>query len=121
MVTEAEIEAAATALYSRRFDRMQSVGGVLVDHHAARNACVEDAKVVLTAAAAVRPAQAYTEGWYSGLAKMKERLDVRLNNCLCEMKPDYDDSIVGFNEAWDIVRKSFSEAIDASDEAYQHQ
>jgi hypothetical protein len=25
------------------------------------------------------------------------------------MKPDYDDSITGFNEAWDIVRKTFSD------------
>ena len=40
---------------------------------------------------------------------MKERLDLRLNNCLCEMKPDYDDSITGFNEAWDIMRKTFAD------------
>jgi len=55
-------------------------------------------------------AHEYAEGWNNALARMKERLDLRLNNCLCEMKPDYDDSIVGFNEAWDIIRKTFAEA-----------
>jgi hypothetical protein len=30
-----------------------------------------------------------------------------LNDYLCEMKPDYDDSITGFNEAWDVMRKVF--------------
>ena len=58
-------------------------------------------------------AHEYAEGWRCGLARMKERLDLRLNNCLCEMKPDYDDSIVGFNEAWDIMRKAFSESQDS--------
>lgn len=43
------------------------------------------------------------------LAALKVRLDTRLNNVLCEMKPDYDDSIVGFNEAWDIMRKTFND------------
>lgn len=41
--------------------------------------------------------------------KVKEKIDNRLNNCLVEMKPDHDDSITGFNEAWDIVRKAFDE------------
>lgn len=40
---------------------------------------------------------------------IKNSLDMRLNNYLCEMKPDYDDSITGFNEAWDIARKMFRE------------
>lgn len=39
----------------------------------------------------------------------KRRLDIRLNDYLCEMKPGYDDSIVGFNEAWDVVRKLFED------------
>lgn len=55
-------------------------------------------------------AHEYAEGWHQGLARMKERLDLILNNSLCEMKPNYDDSITGFNEAWDIMRKSFAEA-----------
>lgn len=54
-------------------------------------------------------AHEYAEGWHQALARMKERLDLRLNNYLCEMQPDYDDSITGFNEAWDIIRKSFAE------------
>jgi hypothetical protein len=41
------------------------------------------------------------------LQRIKDRIDTRLNNALCEMKEGYDDSIVGFNEAWDIVRKCF--------------
>jgi hypothetical protein len=28
-----------------------------------------------------------------------------MNEHLVDMKPDYDDSITGFNEAWDIARK----------------
>lgn len=35
---------------------------------------------------------------------LRRRLDIRMNNHLIEMKPGYDDSIVGFNEAWDVVR-----------------
>lgn len=43
------------------------------------------------------------------LDALKRRLDTRLNNWLCEMKPDYDDSITGFNEAWDVMRKCFED------------
>lgn len=56
-------------------------------------------------------AQEYAEGWHNALARMKERLDLRLNNVLCEMKEGYDDSIVGFNEAWDVMRKTFADAV----------
>lgn len=38
-------------------------------------------------------------------AQLREGLDLRLNNYLCEMRPGYDDSITGFNEAWDIMRR----------------
>lgn len=41
--------------------------------------------------------------------RLKEQLEHHLNTHLCEMKPDYDDSITGFNEAWDIMRKLFDE------------
>lgn len=41
---------------------------------------------------------------------LKSRLDARLNDVLAEMRPGYDDSIVGFNEAWDVMRKLFAEA-----------
>lgn len=45
----------------------------------------------------------------AAINNLKSRLDTRLNNWLCEMKPDHDDSIVGFNEAWDIVNKVFKD------------
>lgn len=45
------------------------------------------------------------------LRRVKDRIDTRLNNVLCEMEPNYDDSIVGFNEAWDIVSAIFKEEI----------
>lgn len=38
-------------------------------------------------------------------------ISTRLNNHLCEMQEGMDDSIVGFNEAWDIVRAAFAEAL----------
>jgi hypothetical protein len=43
------------------------------------------------------------------IARLKDRLDFRLNEYLCEMQPGYDDSITGFNEAWDVMRKLFAE------------
>lgn len=43
------------------------------------------------------------------LKRVKASLDFRLNDHLVDMKPNYDDSIVGFNEAWDIIRKFFEE------------
>lgn len=55
-------------------------------------------------------AHEYAEGWHQGLARMKERLDLILNNYLCEMKEGYDDSVVGFNEAWDVMRKTLADA-----------
>jgi hypothetical protein len=49
------------------------------------------------------------------LKRVKARIDFRLNEILCEMKPNYDDSIVGFNQAWDIVRKVFEEELTATE------
>ena len=46
----------------------------------------------------------------ASLETFKARLAYRLNDHLCGMKEGYDDSIVGFNEAWDIMRKLFEEA-----------
>ena len=40
---------------------------------------------------------------------LRNRISTRLNNHLCEMQEGMDDSIVGFNEAWDIVRAAFDE------------
>jgi predicted DNA-binding transcriptional regulator YafY len=44
------------------------------------------------------------------IEQLRHSISARLEAHLAEMKPEYDDSIVGFNEAWDIVRKAFSEA-----------
>jgi hypothetical protein len=51
---------------------------------------------------------------YSDYAALEARLKAlensinhRLNDRLVEMKPEWDDSITGFNEAWDIVREVF--------------
>ena len=41
----------------------------------------------------------------TAIALINDGLATRLNNHLIEMKPDHDDSITGFNEAWDIARK----------------
>jgi hypothetical protein len=40
-------------------------------------------------------------------SQLRSRLDGNMNDVLCEMKPDFDDSITGFNEAWDVMRKTF--------------
>lgn len=63
-------------------------------------------------------AREYVEGWCDGgearADRIKTRTDTRLNDYLCEMKPEYDDSIVGFNEAWDIVRAILKEEIECT-------
>ena len=41
------------------------------------------------------------------LRRLKDKIDQRMNNHLIEMKEGYDDSITGFNEAWDIVRNFY--------------
>lgn len=46
------------------------------------------------------------------LLRLKNRVDTILNNVLCDMRPGYDDSIEGFNKAWDVVRDIFQEEID---------
>ena len=42
--------------------------------------------------------------------RVHSRIDARLNDHLCEMREGYDDSITGFNEAWDIVGKVLRES-----------
>lgn len=54
--------------------------------------------------------QALDEGRREERERIKNRLDLRLNDVLVEMEPGYDDSIVGFNEAWDVMRKVFTDA-----------
>ena len=50
------------------------------------------------------------------IKQLKECLDLRLNGYLIEMRPDYDDSITGFNEAWDIVREFFADILTSVEE-----
>lgn len=45
------------------------------------------------------------------LIKLKDRLDLRLNNTLIEMDEGWDDSIIGFNDAWDVVRRFFEDLL----------
>lgn len=63
-------------------------------------------------------AREYIEGWCDGreakAKHLKECIDASLGNALCEMKEGYDDSIVGFNEAWDIAREAFAEEAERS-------
>jgi hypothetical protein len=40
---------------------------------------------------------------------LRDRLNGCLNDHLCGMKEGYDDSIVGFNEAWEVMRKTFDD------------
>jgi len=47
------------------------------------------------------------------LFRLKEKINLRLNNRLCEIEQGLDDSVVGFNEAWNIVRAAFAEACGA--------
>lgn len=45
------------------------------------------------------------------LLRIKNRFDTIFNNVLVDMKPGYDDSIEGFNKAWDLARDIFQEEI----------
>lgn len=51
------------------------------------------------------------------LLRLKNRIDTILNNVLCDMSPGWDDSIEGFNKAWDLVRDIFEEEIGRSAQA----
>jgi hypothetical protein len=44
--------------------------------------------------------------------QLKASIDTRLNDLLCDTKPNYDDSITGINDAWDVVRKACDEYIE---------
>lgn len=45
------------------------------------------------------------------LLRLKNRFDTIFNATLCDMKPGWDDSIEGFNKAWDMAREIFDEEI----------
>lgn len=42
--------------------------------------------------------------------RLKASIDHRINDLLCDTKPDSDDLIVGINDAWEAVGKAFTEA-----------
>jgi len=46
------------------------------------------------------------------LKMLKNALSARLDSYVLDMKPGYDDSVTGFNEADDIVCKFFDERIE---------
>ncbi len=73
----------------------------LVNSHAAKSdpLTLEVARTYEGCAAELRAA----------LTAFKGSINSRLNDHLCEMKEGFDDSIVGFNEAWDIVRAALDE------------
>ena len=47
------------------------------------------------------------------LRNLKVALSQRLNDCLVEIRPGHDDSVTGFNEAWDVMGKFFDDKIAA--------
>jgi hypothetical protein len=53
----------------------------------------------------------------AALTRIKSRIDSRLDKHLGEMKPNYDDSITGFNEAWNIVQNTFKDELKIGMEA----
>ena len=46
------------------------------------------------------------------LQKLKDRIDRILDNILVDMQPGWDDSVHGFNKAWDVVRDILTEEIE---------
>ena len=45
------------------------------------------------------------------MERLKAHLEYRLNERLCALKPDHDDSITGFNEACVIVAAQLEEEL----------
>lgn len=43
--------------------------------------------------------------------RIKNRFDTIFNNVLCDMKPGWDDSIEGFNKAWNVARDIFADEL----------
>lgn len=82
------------------------------------SACINDG---LTAALAdvpdVEALQRRVRELEEALERIKRRLSDALNNYLCDMKEGYDDSIIGFNEAWDVIRPILDDEIGRAREA----
>ena len=73
--------------------------------------CVADNLPAIVTALRAAAGVGVAEAAQTALARLRDGIDARLNNYLCGMTPNYDDSITGFNEAWDEVRKSFARAL----------
>ena len=53
----------------------------------------------------------------TALEALKRKIDVTLDAELVQMEPNFDDSIVGFNKAWDTVRAILAGAISSARKA----
>lgn len=45
------------------------------------------------------------------LQHLKDRFDRIFNSVLCDMRPGWDDSIEGFNKAWDVAHDILDDEI----------
>lgn len=106
-------EPAASLQGEDAVERVARIKSLLASFH--RNSCYPEAMTGELNDAAERilatglvPDEAATRA--DEREKMRNSISTRLNDVLCEMRPDYDDSITGFNEAWDVVRKAFDAA-----------
>lgn len=68
-----------------------------------------DSGPIREAAALIRSLSLRVEAEKRERERLKDRIDLRMNDYLVEMREGYDDSITGFNEAWDIVRSVFAD------------
>jgi hypothetical protein len=74
--------------------------------------CVALAQIVMTeGSGAADEIERLRAAPVAALMRIKNRIDIRLNDHLCGMECGYDDSIVGFNEAWDLVRAILKEEL----------
>ena len=92
-----DVDALCKALLSYQ---QADADGVMVT--VSRQACDEAASLISSLAGRVEAEKRERE-------RLKDRIDLRMNDYLVEMREGYDDSITGFNEAWDIVRSVFAD------------
>jgi hypothetical protein len=49
------------------------------------------------------------------ILRIEHRLELRLHDHLCEMVPNQEDSIAGFNEAWNVVRAVMKDELERAE------
>jgi hypothetical protein len=114
-ITDEMVDAGARIHNPFAFDVDYTCDYVAVVQH--RIEARKEVRAILTAALATLPsppspdAGAREAGRVAELLRLKDRIDTICNNVLCDMKPGWDDSIEGFNKAWDVVRDIFQEEI----------